>query len=388
MGFFDKFKRTKNEPPAITEKKGPNDTLNNQVQQSPESLAILNESENAKDHLNNHEQPDDYFAKDPLATDKDHPSTLWGQFKKGFEKTSSQLNQRLSEILNLKKIDQDTLQDLEDLLILSDMGPAVAQEIVQRISKEFKAKSADLNDIKNLMAKIIEEKLKPFEQILNINDYSQNKTGPCVILVAGVNGAGKTTSIGKLTKLFQAMNKLVHLAAADTFRAAAVEQLEVWAKRNSVVLYKADQNGSKKPDPAALVYDSYLKAQAAQADILLIDTAGRLHTKTDLMGELEKIIRVLKKVAPQAPHHTLLVLDATVGQNAISQVENFNKSAHITGLIVTKLDGTAKGGIIVQLACKFNLPIHYIGVGETINDIQPFKADLFANTLVGIDTSI
>ncbi|MCY4541528.1 MAG: signal recognition particle-docking protein FtsY [Rhodobacteraceae bacterium] len=274
-----------------------------------------------------------------------------------------------------RRLDDEMLEELEDLLIASDMGVNTAQRVCAKLAEGNFGRKLSTYDIKLMLtqeiAAVLEDVAKPLPLL---------PQRPQVILVAGVNGSGKTTTIGKLASQFRAAGKSVRIAAGDTFRAAAVEQLEIWGRRAGVPVLKT----STGTDPAALAYKSFKQAQSENADLLLIDTAGRLQNRKDLMAELAKISRVLGKIDPEAPHNTILVLDATTGQNAVSQVEVFNDIANVTGLIMTKLDGTAKGGILVSLADRFGLPIHAIGVGEGIDDLAPFDPDEFARALTGL----
>ena len=275
-----------------------------------------------------------------------------------------------------RRLDDDMLEDLEDILVASDMGIDLAAKVVAYVAEDRYGDQLTSQTIKTLIAKEISTQLLPVAKPLPI--YSQT---PQVILVVGVNGSGKTTTIGKLASQFQSVGKKVMIAAGDTFRAAAVEQLEIWGERAGVPVFTVAANS----DPAALAYRSIEKAINEETDLLLIDTAGRLQNRKDLMEELARIVRVIQKRCPDAPHNTILVLDATTGQNAISQVEIFRQIANVTGLIMTKLDGTAKGGILVSLAAKFGLPIHAIGVGEKIDDLAPFDPNEFALALTGLE---
>jgi fused signal recognition particle receptor len=268
------------------------------------------------------------------------------------------------------------LMDLEDLLIRSDMGVETATRVTANIAEGRMGRRLSAPEVKRLLAAEIARIMDAVATPLPI--YPKR---PQVVLVVGVNGSGKTTTIGKLASQFRAAGKSVVIAAGDTFRAAAVEQLQVWGTRAGVPVLTAPQGS----DPASLAFDALTRAEADGADLLLIDTAGRLQNRADLMEELAKIVRVLKKKDPTAPHNTLLVLDATTGQNALSQVDTFRKMADVTGLIMTKLDGTAKGGVLVALADRFGLPIHAIGVGEQIDDLAPFDPQDFARALTGHD---
>ncbi len=296
----------------------------------------------------------------------------------GLSKTTNRLGQGISDIFTKRKLDADSLQDLEDVLISADLGPKTAAKIVSDFSAQKFDKDIDGNAVRDVLAGIIAHMLEPVTKPLVIEKPA---SGPFVLLMCGVNGAGKTTTIGKLAYEWHVkQHRKVMIAAADTFRAAAVDQLDVWAQRAHVPLFKKDIGA----DAAAVAFEAYEKAKADGVDILMIDTAGRLQNKSNLMAELEKILRVLKKHDPSLPHAVLLVLDATTGQNAHSQVKTFKEAVSLTGLIVTKLDGSARGGVVVSLAQEFGLPIHAIGVGEKIEDLSPFKADDFAKALMGI----
>ena len=273
-----------------------------------------------------------------------------------------------------RTLDDDMLEDLEDLLIQTDIGVDTATRVTANIAEMYFGQRLSVPEIKSLLADEITRIMQPVARPLPI--YRQR---PQVVLVVGVNGSGKTTTIGKLAAQFQAAGKSVVIAAGDTFRAAAVEQLQIWGARAGVPVLTAPEGS----DPASLAFDALAQARQTHADLLMIDTAGRLQNRSDLMEELAKIVRVLRKVDPDAPHNTLLVLDATTGQNALSQVKIFQQVADVTGLIMTKLDGTAKGGVLVALADKFGLPIHAIGVGEQIDDLSPFDPEEFAAALTG-----
>ncbi|MDU8911317.1 signal recognition particle-docking protein FtsY [Aestuariicoccus sp. MJ-SS9] len=274
-------------------------------------------------------------------------------------------------------LDDDMIESLEELLIASDMGVDTALRVTANIAEGRYGRRLSVREIKELLAAEIARIMEPVARPLPLYP-----TRPQVVLVVGVNGSGKTTTIGKLASQFRAAGKQVVIAAGDTFRAAAVEQLQIWGDRAGVPVLTAPEGS----DPASLAFDALTKARADGADLLLIDTAGRLQNRADLMEELAKIVRVIRKKDPDAPHNTLLVLDATTGQNALNQVETFQKLADVSGLVMTKLDGTAKGGVLVALADKFGLPIHAIGVGEQIDDLQPFDPEEFAAALTGLDT--
>lgn len=311
--------------------------------------------------------------------DKDH-SEEGGWFSRltgGLSKSTNRLGQGITDIFTKRKLDDDALQDLEDLLISSDLGPRTAAEVVEELRSQKFDKDVEPFEVKKALADIVAAVLAPVAKPLEI---TKPANGPFVILVCGVNGAGKTTTIGKLAYDWHIkQHRKVVIGAADTFRAAAVDQLEVWAQRAHVPLIKKDIGA----DAAAVAFEAYEKAKADGAEILMIDTAGRLQNKSNLMAELEKVIRVLKKHDESIPHAVLLVLDATTGQNAHSQVKIFKEAVDVTGLIVTKLDGSARGGVVVSLAKEFGLPIHAIGVGEGIEDLSPFQAPDFAKALMG-----
>jgi fused signal recognition particle receptor len=297
------------------------------------------------------------------------------KLKSGLSKSSLKLNEGIKDIFVRRKLDDATLEELEDLLITSDLGVETAALITAKLAKNKFDKEISEDEIKTELAESIAEILRSVAVPLSINPANK----PHVILMCGVNGSGKTTTIGKLASNFKTEGKSVIIAACDTFRAAAVEQLEVWSKRSGCPIIK----GNEGVDPASVAYDAYMKAVDEKYDVLIIDTAGRLQNKKNLMEELSKILRVLQKIDPATPHDCVIVLDATTGQNANAQVKVFKEMMNLTGIIVTKLDGTAKGGVVVSLAKQFGLPIHAIGVGESIEDLRPFVAEEFADSLVG-----
>jgi fused signal recognition particle receptor len=300
----------------------------------------------------------------------------WFQrLKTGLSRSSTRLTEGLAAILVKRKLDQDTLDEIEELLIAADLGPATAAQLAADLGKSRFGKEVTDEEVRLFLADRIAALLAPVALPL---DPAGAK--PFVVLMVGVNGVGKTTTIGKLAERYRGEGKRVMMAAGDTFRAAAVAQLAIWAERTGAIVVKKDQGA----DPAALAYEAFERARREDIDVLLIDTAGRLHNKAGLMEELAKIIRVLRKIDPGAPHATVLVLDATTGQNAIQQVEVFRDLVKINGLVVTKLDGSAKGGVLVALAEKFKLPVHAIGVGETALDLQAFDPTEFARSLMGI----
>jgi fused signal recognition particle receptor len=303
------------------------------------------------------------------------PLTLFERLKSGLSRSTAGLSGSITGIFTDRKLDAGSIAELEEALIRADLGAAQADRIVRAVAKDRFDVSISDYDLKRLLAAEIGTILKPVQKPLTID----KSKAPFVILVAGVNGTGKTTTIGKLGKRFAREKLKVMFAAGDTFRAAAIDQLKIWGERIGAEVVSGAAGG----DAAGLAYDALEKARAEKADVLLVDTAGRLQNKAGLMAELEKIIRVIKKVDPTAPHAVLLVLDATTGQNAIAQVDAFKNTAALTGLIMTKLDGTAKGGILVALAAKFGLPVHFIGVGEGEDDLQVFDAENFAKVLTG-----
>lgn len=288
----------------------------------------------------------------------------------GLKKSSSRLSSGISDIFTKRKIDDATLEELEELLITSDMGVKASSKIVDSLSRVRVDKSGEPEEIRTRITDVVSNILKPCEKDFAIEG------SPCVILMVGVNGAGKTTTVGKLAARFR--GKKISFIAADTFRAAAVEQLSVWGERNNIRVIK----GAPGCDAAGLCFDGLQEALRQNDDIVFIDTAGRLQNKTGLMDELRKIVKVIKKVIPEAPHHTLLCLDATTGQNALEQVKAFKQMVEVNGLVVNKLDGTAKGGILIAIAEEYPTPIYFIGVGESIDDLDKFNAEEFALNLM------
>ena len=299
------------------------------------------------------------------------------RLRAGLSRTSERLTEGISAALTRRKLDSETLQNLEDTLITADLGVATAARLTADLARDKFDKEVSETEVREALAATIATILAPVARPLTADPTHK----PHVVLVVGVNGSGKTTTIGKLAKNFREDGKSVMLAAGDTFRAAAVEQLKIWGERSGCPVISRDTGA----DAAGLAYDALERARADAADVLMIDTAGRLQNRNDLMGELTKIIRVLRKLDANAPHSCLLVLDATVGQNAHSQVETFKQMADVTGLVVTKLDGTARGGVLVALAERFGLPVHAIGVGEGEDDLHPFDAEAFARNLMGLE---
>ena len=308
---------------------------------------------------------------------KDSKKSWWQRLSSGMSRSSASIGQGIVDVFTKRRLDAAMLEDLEDILIRADLGIAAAQRIAKAVGKGRYDKTIEPGEVRAILAREVEATLLPVAVPL-MPDRDQK---PFVILVIGVNGSGKTTTIGKLAARFASEGRSVMLAAGDTFRAAAIEQLRIWGDRTGAEVIAREQGS----DAASLAFEAVTAARAAGTDILIMDTAGRLQNRTELMAELEKIIRVMKKVEASAPHAVLLVLDATVGQNAISQVEIFSRVAGVTGLVMTKLDGTARGGILVALAEQFGLPVHYIGVGETMDDLEPFAARDFARAIAGID---
>ena len=312
---------------------------------------------------------------------KELPSTVEKIQKTSSSKKTgifSKIIKTVEKVTKKRKLDDKMLNEIEDLLISSDIGVSTASLIVEKIKKENFSKELDIKQLKQLISDEIYEIMNVADSFLKIKEDQLN-----IWLFVGVNGSGKTTTIGKIAKQEKDNGKKVILAAADTFRAAAVDQLSIWSKRVGIEMVK----GEEKSDPASVVYKAIEEAKKSDYDLLLIDTAGRLQNKTDLMQELEKIIRVIKKQDPSAPHNCLIVLDATTGQNVISQVEVFLQSAGLTGIIMTKLDGTARGGVLVAVTKKFNLPIYRIGLGEKIEDLETFDPKLFSRVIVGLDNN-
>jgi fused signal recognition particle receptor len=305
------------------------------------------------------------------------PGNWWQRLAGGLKRSSSALT-AISDLVTKRKLDAATLAEIEDVLIRADLGLDTANRIAAALSEGRHDAAIAPDEVKAVVAAEIEKALTPVAQPLVI-DAAQK---PFVILVAGVNGSGKTTTIGKLSAKFRAEGHSVMLAAGDTFRAAAIGQLKIWADRTGAA-FIAREAGA---DAAGLAFDAVTGAKERGIDVLLVDTAGRLQNRTELMDELQKVVRVIKKVDPSAPHAVLLVLDATVGQNALSQVDIFQKLVGVTGLVMTKLDGTAHGGILVAIAAKFAVPIHFIGVGESADDLAPFSARDFARAIAGLDS--
>lgn len=310
-------------------------------------------------------------------SDSTHGGSWWKRLSTGLRRTSSSLGGAITDLVSKRKLDAGTIEDLESELIRADLGPELATRMASVLAEGRFEKAITSEEVKAVLAGEIEKVLAPIARPLELT------ARPFVILVAGVNGSGKTTTIGKLAAYMRAQGKSVMLVAGDTFRAAAIDQLKIWGERTGANVIAREPGA----DAAGLAFDAISAAKAEGIEVVLVDTAGRLQNRTELMSELEKIIRVMRKVEPSAPHAVLLVLDATVGQNALSQVEIFGKTAGVTGLVMTKLDGTARGGILVAIAAKFGLPVHFIGVGEGVDDLAPFGARDFARAVVGLEAS-
>jgi len=316
--------------------------------------------------------------KIPVAAAPPVEKKSWfARLKEGLSKSTSRITEGIGGIFTKRKLDEEQIEALEELLIQADLGPTLAAKLAAGLAKTRFGKEVSAQEVREYLAGEVTRIVEPVAQPLTIDPARK----PHVILVVGVNGTGKTTTIGKIANQLRAEGKTVWLAAGDTFRAAAVSQLKIWGERTGCPVIAKDTGA----DAAGLAYEALEKARAAGADVLLIDTAGRLQNKAGLMEELRKIVRVLKKLEPDAPHTTLLTLDATTGQNAHSQVEVFKDMVSINGLILTKLDGSARGGVLVALASKFGIPVHAIGVGEGVYDLRPFEAKAFARALVGLE---
>ena len=301
---------------------------------------------------------------------------LFSKLKSALTKTSSKISDGIEHIFVKKRLDEKALEDLEDILLMSDVGSSVSGLIIDKIRKKKFEAEITPGRIKEELASIISEELVKQDHSFHLGRSAE---GPVVVLVCGVNGNGKTTSIGKLANLYKSQGMKVSVAACDTFRAAAIEQLEIWTDRAGVKLYKGEQ----RSDPASVAHMALTSCIKEGDDILFIDTAGRLHNQKNLMDELAKITRVISNIMPDAPHHSLLVIDATTGQNAFNQTEQFKNIAGISGLVITKLDGTAKAGAVVVVVDKYKLPVHFIGIGEGIGDLKIFSPHDFASALVG-----
>ncbi len=300
----------------------------------------------------------------------------FARLKAGLSRSSTRLSEGIGGIFARRRLDDATLAELEDLLISADLGVGIAEEVTGRLRRTRFNQEIPPDEVRAALAEEMAKSLALVDRPLKLDPALK----PTVILVVWVNGSGKTTTIGKLAQLYRDGGRRVVIAAGDTFRAAAIDQLKIWGERAGAAVV-ARGTGA---DAAALAFEAFEAAKRDAADVLLIDTAGRLHNKADLMAELQKIVRVLKKIDGKAPHQVLLVLDATVGQNAHAQAETFRDMIGVTGIVMTKLDGTARGGVMVSLAEKYGIPVHYIGIGEKADDLRPFDADAFARSLVGL----
>jgi fused signal recognition particle receptor len=311
------------------------------------------------------------------STDDKPKQSWWRRLSGGLKRTSTSIGTAVADLVTKRKLDRAMLDDIEDVLLRADLGTAVAERIAAAVGEGRYDKAISADEVKTVVATEVEKVLAPVAQPLVIDETQK----PFVILMVGVNGSGKTTTIGKLAAKLSAEGRKVMMAAGDTFRAAAIDQLKVWGERTGSPVVA----GAQGSDSASLAFNALTEARNDRRDVLLIDTAGRLQNKAELMNELEKMVRVIRRVDESAPHAVLLVLDATVGQNALSQVEAFHRTAGVTGLVMTKLDGTARGGILVALAEKHKLPVHFIGVGEGVDDLAPFTARDFAKAVAGIE---
>jgi fused signal recognition particle receptor len=308
--------------------------------------------------------------------DSTQGGSWWKRLSGGLGRTSSSLGGAIAGLVSKRKLDAQTIEELEHELIRADLGPDFAARIAGVLGEGRFEKAIAPDEVKAILASEIEKVLAPVAKPLELT------ARPFIILIAGVNGSGKTTTIGKLAARLHAEGKSVMLVAGDTFRAAAIDQLKIWGERTGATIFAREPGA----DAASLAFDAITAAKAQNVEVVLVDTAGRLQNRTELMSELEKMVRVMQKVEPTAPHAVLLVLDATVGQNALSQVEIFAKVAGVTGLVMTKLDGTARGGILIAIAAKFGLPVHFIGIGEGVDDLAPFTARDFARAVVGLES--
>lgn len=302
---------------------------------------------------------------------------FFSRLAQGLKRSSSKLGESVSAIFTKRKLDREALEELEDVLIAADLGATAAMRVTERLARDRFDKEVSDEEVREALAEVVAETLTPLEQALDLSGPS-----PQVVLFVGVNGSGKTTTLGKIAVKLKREGRNPILAAGDTFRAAAIEQVSVWAERAKSPVIKREIGA----DAAGLAFDAIDQADRDGHDVVLIDTAGRLQNKAELMDELRKVVRVIKKRMPDAPHHVVLVLDGTVGSNAVSQAQAFLEASEVTGVVMTKLDGTAKGGALVQVAEKFQLPIHYIGIGEGEEDLQPFSARDFSRALAGLES--
>lgn len=381
-GLFGRLFGGKSETPSPAANPVEDTPTSVEAPSAPSSTADLNEQ--ALDHeVFAHDTPESSAVAPtlpepavPQPPSQPEVKQSWFQrLKGGLQKTSSKLTDGITGLFTKRKLDAGTLDELEDLLIQSDLGIAMASRITGAIGKGRFEKGISADEVREILAAEVERVLQPVAKPLAVDPARR----PHVIMMVGVNGTGKTTTIGKLASKFKAEGKSVMMAAGDTFRAAAIDQLKVWGERTGTPVVAS----SVGADSSGLAFDALKQAKDAGTDVLLLDTAGRLQNKQALMEELEKVTRVIKKIDPTAPHDVVLVLDATTGQNAMQQVEVFAKRAGVTGLVMTKLDGTARGGILVAISEKFKLPVHAVGVGEGVEDLQPFAAAEFASAIAG-----
>lgn len=372
MGWFKKKKKKddKVQAPAVSENEDIIPENKEPEKKEPENIKIDEETDIENKDIEE-EQKDKTETAKP-GKKKEKQGGLFSSLKKGLSKTREVLTTDIDELfLGKRKVDDELLEEIEELLITSDLGVQTTMSLMEQIEKQS-SKISDAEDLKNLLKSEI-------YKLINGDEYKDKapQSAPHIIMVVGVNGVGKTTTIGKLAAKFQNDNKKVLIAAADTFRAAAVEQVTLWSEKAGADIVKHRENA----DPAAVAYDSIEAANARKKDYVIIDTAGRLHTKVNLMEELKKIKRAIGKAMPQAPHEILLVLDATTGQNALSQAKQFHDAIGVTGIALTKLDGTAKGGVVISICNTLEIPLKYIGVGEKINDLQVFEPEKFIDAL-------
>ncbi|MBF0679931.1 MAG: signal recognition particle-docking protein FtsY [Devosia sp.] len=361
--------------PAPEPEIAPEPELEPEVVPEPEDVPPPGPPETTPEYI---EAVEDQFVAPPAPVAPPAERQSWfTRLASGLRRSSDNLTASITSVFTKKKLDAATLDELEDVLIQADLGLETAMAITEALRKDRFDKDVSGEDVRSVLASEVEKVLGPVARPLDIDTSKK----PFIILMIGVNGSGKTTTIGKLAQKLSAEGKSVMLAAGDTFRAAAIEQLQVWGQRTGAPVISKPAGA----DASGLAFDAVTQAKAEGRDVLIIDTAGRLQNRDELMNELEKIIRVIKKVEPSAPHATLLTLDATTGQNAMKQVEIFGKRAGVTGLVMTKLDGTARGGILVAISKKFGLPVHFIGVGEGVDDLEPFSANEFARAIAGRD---
>jgi fused signal recognition particle receptor len=373
------WRRNKQEPTKPEQEEVRQDTPEIEAEaERQEAEPVLEPEPEPEPELEPEPEPEPVLALAETEPEQPVKKGWLSRLREGLTKSTSKLTDGISGIFTKRKLDDEALEELEELLITADLGPVTAAKITAELARTRFGKEVSPDEVRRTLAASIAQILEPVAEPLVIDPDAK----PHVILVVGVNGAGKTTTIGKMAKQFRNEGKSVIIAAGDTFRAAAVQQLQVWGERSGCPVVSKETGA----DAAGLAFDALERAKREKADILLIDTAGRLQNKANLMAELQKIIRVIKKMDPETPQSVLLVLDATTGQNAHSQVEVFGEMVNVTGLIVTKLDGSARGGVLVALAEKYGLPVHLIGVGESLEDMRPFEAGSFARSLMGLES--